>query len=121
MDTLVFVYGSLKKEYHNHLLLEKSKYLGQYSTNPEFSMYDLGDFPAITLMGNTKIYGEVYLVDEETFKRLDKLEGYPRFYNRKVIDVYPVDGSESTKAWVYFINPEDINLEEDYRIDTGIW
>jgi gamma-glutamylcyclotransferase (GGCT)/AIG2-like uncharacterized protein YtfP len=100
----VFVYGTLKKGYHNHYLLKDAKYLGKNLTLPSFTMLNLGAFPGVVFGGNTPIHGEVYEVDEATFARLDRLEGYPNFYNRtEIITQY---GS----AWMYHLNREEYHV-----------
>lgn len=109
--TNVFVYGTLKKGYGNHILLEESKYLGKYNTEPEFTMHSLRAFPAVLPFGNTSIKGEVYEVDSDTFKRLDRLEGYPSLYERIQIP------TEYGDAWVYIMNSvRDINV-----VESGEW
>jgi len=107
----VFVYGTLKKGHPNSYLLETSELLGTFKTKPVFTMYSLGMFPAISLVGKTAISGEVYSVDEDTFKRLDILEGYPSFYNRTKID------TTHGEAWVYFLDDrEGITV-----VESGEW
>lgn len=71
---LVFVYGTLKKNKHNHYLLGNSKFLGTISTNPIFSLFD-GPFPIAETQGSTSIHGEVYDVNDETLEKLRILEG----------------------------------------------
>ena len=97
-SVLVFCYGSLKRGFHNHHLLNQSKYLGDHVTEAEFTMYDLGSYPAITENGHSAIHGEVYDDAPNTFNNLDVLEGYPEFYNR--IQIMTSFGF----VWVYVLN-----------------
>jgi gamma-glutamylcyclotransferase (GGCT)/AIG2-like uncharacterized protein YtfP len=100
---LVFVYGSLKKGFYNHSLLKESTLVGPAVTAPEFTMYDLGSFPAITHEGTTSIKGEVYDVKERTLADLDRLEGHPFFYRRMEIDTpYGI-------AWIYIMPHKDFS------------
>jgi gamma-glutamylcyclotransferase (GGCT)/AIG2-like uncharacterized protein YtfP len=95
---LVAVYGSLRKTLGNHYLLSEAQYLGT-TTTTGFTMFSLGGFPYILPSNNeTPIVIEVYKVTSEEFDRLDRLEGYPRFYDRKVIS------TEFGDAWIYFID-----------------
>lgn len=109
---LVLVYGSLREGMHNHPLLQDSRMIGKYRLELPFEMYSLGGFPALT---NTEelnpIIGEVYEVDQPTFLRLDRLEGYPRFYDRIQVD------TPAGQAWVYFIHERDFTD----RVDSGDW
>ena len=109
--TKVFVYGSLRKGHGNHGLLHSAKFLRQDITSPEFTMYDLGAFPAVTTEGGTAIHGELYEVDDETFQRLDILEGYPDFYDRMLLSF----GED--RAWMYFID----DMGRGNIVETGNW
>ena len=100
----VFVYGTLKtgNSTRGMQYFEGAEFLGDAITSSaNFDVVDLGSFPAVT-QGKFRIKGEVYEVDEETFAYLDAIEGFPDFYNRKVIDVNIA--SAKIKAWVYFID-----------------
>lgn len=86
---LVAVYGSLRKKHHNHnyyLNNNQTEYLGTDKTEPKFTMYSLGSYPALTLSGTTSIVIEVYRITEDIEKDLDRLEGYPNYYSKTVID-----------------------------------
>lgn len=83
----VFVYGTLKRGYGNHTVMQDAE--GIYITNAVIkgTMYDLGTFPGVRLEGEGKIYGEIYYVgSQEGINRLDRLEGHPGFYKRREID-----------------------------------
>lgn len=104
MSNLVAVYGSLRKGFGNHRLLEGCKQLGNHWV-PGFEMFSLGAFPGIR-KGHSHIFTEVYEVDDDTLKRLDLLEGYRgveemNFYNRIEVDtpygdakMYTLEGAQ---------------------------
>jgi gamma-glutamylaminecyclotransferase len=122
-DIPVFVYGSLKRGGSNHSVLgEDSIFAGTYKTEPKFTLYDLVNFPAVCLGGNTSIVGEVYLVDSYVFEDLDYLEGYPKFYNRDKVNLIPIQTTDIKidKAWMYFIEDEE-SLSSYKKIDSGVW
>lgn len=82
----VFVYGTLRRGHGNHRLLKSANFIGEayvYGT-----MAALGGIPAvIELGGKNKVRGEVYGVNDDELKELDRLEGYygqgsDNFYNR---------------------------------------
>lgn len=108
----VAVYGSLRKGLGNHYLLKDSEYLGDCPTDRMFTMKSLGGFPAI-IAGEDSVTIEVYDVDQETFGKLDQLEGYPSFYNRQLID------TKFGKAWIYFL-AEDDGYHKDI-VSHGDW
>ena len=109
----VFVYGTLKQGHGNHRLLAESKCLGTTHTKPAFTMLHLGGFPGVLLQGDTSIIGEVYEVDEITMKRIDRLEGYPSFYDRTKLH------TEYGQAWIYFLDPHYKDRCE--VIEEGVW
>ena len=111
--TLVAVYGSLRAGLHNHPVL------GTCSANLQgqdriggFDMYSMGSFPFIT-HGEGEITIEVYRVDPDTFIRLDRLEGFPSFYNREVVD------TKYGRAWIYFIDGRDTSHYQP--VPNGDW
>ncbi|UZE97290.1 gamma-glutamylcyclotransferase family protein [Alkalimarinus alittae] len=111
-DFLVFVYGTLRKGESNDALLQEAESLGFYETESEYTMFDLGYFPAVTPSGKTSISGELYRVDQQTAKNLDQLEGYPSYYDRIQITTPMGD------AWIYVIH----HLTEDYdEVEKGDW
>jgi gamma-glutamylaminecyclotransferase len=99
MKTLLFVYGTLKAGYPNNALISDGELLGNHLTEPSYTMYDLGAFPAISLGGDTAIHGEVWRIAD--LELTDYLEGYPLFYDRVLIPTIYGD------AWVYFLPKVD--------------
>lgn len=98
----VFVYGSLKKGFSNHHLLENQIYLGNTLTKQnQFKMHHLGHYPGITTGGNKHIFGEVYEIDEVCLNQLDHLENNGVEYSRCLIDLMNFE-----KAWMYFYQKE---------------
>jgi gamma-glutamylcyclotransferase (GGCT)/AIG2-like uncharacterized protein YtfP len=115
MEDLVFVYGTLKQGYGNHIRLERSEFIGDDST--EDAVFDLrcwGGFPAVYKGGVTKVKGEVYRVDERTMQSLDSLEGFPDFYNREKVNL-----ESGIEAWIYFI-PDNTDRTGE-PCPTGEW
>jgi gamma-glutamylaminecyclotransferase len=104
---LVFVYGSLKKGFHNHRLLETGQAIFKgtaESVAPEYAMVDLGSFPGL-IDGKQRVTGELYEVDAHTFHRLDSLEGHPHMYTRHERRFRMVGENKLVQtAWVYLYN-----------------
>jgi len=102
LPIFVAVYGSLKKGFGNHRLLSDSTLIGRGSTDTTYDMISLGGFPGL-VEGNNHIQVEVYEVTEDKLLHsLDRLEGYPSFYNRELIDISLDNGSKCT-AWIYHL------------------
>tara|TARA_R100001443_G_scaffold113417_1_gene128034 strand:- start:175 stop:522 length:348 start_codon:yes stop_codon:yes gene_type:complete len=98
---VVFVYGTLKEGHGNHSLLHSAIKVSKAETCEKYGMYETGIPYVIKNESKTKIYGEVYLVDEQTFQNLDWLEGHPVCYKREKIKV-KLDNDRRTTAWIYF-------------------
>lgn len=100
-ETNVFVYGTLKKGNSSRGLDRWSlgaNFIGDAVTSlNKFTLYDLGAFPAVGLNGEDYIAGEVWSVDKDTLDDLDKIEGYPDFYNRIRVD------TTKGEAWMYYM------------------
>ena len=94
----MFVYGTLKKGFRNAVYLENARFLGEIITDPVYSMYDFGNYPAVSEMGKIAIEGELYEIDEELLASIDRLEWYPKFYQRMIIE------TSFGNAWMYVVN-----------------
>ena len=95
---LVFVYGTLRRGEENHRLLVQETMLGEVVTAREFTMIDLGDYPAVVQYGTYAIVGEVYKIAGDTLAKLDELEEYPEYYQRTIISTRYGD------AWMYVLS-----------------
>lgn len=92
----VFVYGTLLSGQVNNRLLKEANLLGKTKIGG-YRMFSLGHFPACVRFENNEyqITGEVWEVNDDTFAKLDVLEGYPTLYNRTLIE------TEFGGAWIY--------------------
>ena len=110
---LVAVYGSLRHGLSNHRLLTTSKLLGT-DTLLNLSMYSLGAYPYVTESTKNKtVFIEVYAVTSDVFDELDRLEGYPSFYTRKLVK------TSFGNAWIYYIN--HFNNTDHEPVQGGDW
>lgn len=96
---LVAVYGSLRKGLGNHRVISQDPSHTLLSTERigGWDMFSYGAYPYIS-QGGGEITVEVYQVADETLVPLDRLEGYPHFYNRVQVE------TSQGLAWIYFIN-----------------
>lgn len=119
----VFVYGSLRRGMHNHYLLGDSEFVGNGKTVAKYGMVDVGSFPAVVEpeegeAGETEITGEVYRVDAKTLERLDRLEGYPKFYDREPTAIVTAD--DMLTAWMYYW-PTGCSTNGTTPVPSGDW
>uniref|UniRef100_A0A913HLX4 Gamma-glutamylcyclotransferase family protein n=1 Tax=Strongyloides stercoralis TaxID=6248 RepID=A0A913HLX4_STRER len=107
----VFVYGTLKRNEPNSHVMSDPKtgyheFISCAKTIPKYtlvvgSQFNIPFCLEIPNKGN-QIVGEVYKIDSSKFEALDELEGYPKFYTRKMIDVI-CDNGDNLKAWIYLL------------------
>ena len=98
MTYTVFVYGSLKRGFHNHCFLEDAKFLGEAGSQGRFVMWSGFGFPYLATMATgCPVAGELYQV--ESLRRLDALEGHPHHYRREK-QIFFKDGVR-VSAWIY--------------------
>ena len=117
---LVAVYGSLRRNMHNHYALGKSKYIGTFNSQPIFTMYSVsGKYPAVIKEGSTSIIIEVFEAEDDVQKKLDHLEGYSEdldkednYYNKETIE------TPYGEAFIYYFNNDVSNFE---TIESGDW
>ena len=110
----VFVYGTLMREEVNHHLLARASFVCEARTVARFQLYDLGAFPALVEVGAGQVAGEVYELDEAALHRLDVLEGHPRFYLRREIEL-----EDESPADTYLLSAERVVGAR--VIEHGIW
>lgn len=100
----LFVYGTLKKGYTNHYILEMlgAELIGK-AMLPNSELY-VGRLPdcrrlPYLIKGDDKVSGELYHVPKKALKYLDIFEGVPHFYNREKLTVTTRD--DKVEAWIY--------------------
>ena len=118
-EHLVFVYGTLRQGNCNHQLMGAARCFGVGSTRDRFAMYIVSGYPYVTAAEERyPIMGELYAVDGEMLKKLDKMEGHPHFYVRREIAVDV--GGEEHIAWMYVRDPPGTLLATgDYNDVSG--
>lgn len=110
---LVGVYGSLRQNLENSHLLKTSEYLGEALTQPEWTLFDLGPYPALVPSGTTAVVLEVYRVTPDTLAHLDHLEDCPDWYQRQT------QATPWGNCWIY-IHPQ-LTAEHHTPVPGGDW
>lgn len=104
----VFVYGTLKRGYGNHHILNGHRFVSEAVTVAKCRLFNSG-FPVLRPRTekpnafNAPVYGEVYDIgnDTKTLARLDALESNGRMYHRKVKLVYLFNSGRRVKVHAY--------------------
>lgn len=115
--TNVFVYGSLKKGFHNNYLLGRSRLVGE-ATLPRVKMLRLWGFPGL-VEGKGGVEGEVFEVDSYTLFTLDRLEGVGYgYYSREQREVDLKGTDKKLTCEVYFYQRATGREEV---VEEGVW
>lgn len=83
----LFVYGTLQRGERNHIVLAREQFMGIGSVYAECYELPFFNFPILrphSKRSVSKVWGEIYNVDEETLIEIDSRE---KWYKRKL---YPV-------------------------------
>lgn len=103
MNTLLFVYGTLKRGCSNHRFLADQTFVGAARTPAGYRLYDLGGYPGIfeTPDDREGVVGEVWSVDEEALRELDRFEGvHEGLYRRAPISLAAPFTDQNIEAYL---------------------
>lgn len=107
MTELFFIYGTLKKGFKNHHILENcgASFVTDAVTNDKFPMFDLGHgFPYLQLTWGVGeiVHGEIWEIPSDKIPYLDNFEGVPHLYKRIMNDCYCPEGRLYPRVHTYF-------------------
>ena len=99
---ILFIYGSLKRGFHNHThLLGVAKYAGLGATLEKYALYVNGSPAVIKHEKISKIFGELFVIHSLTLEDIDRIKGHPNWYRREKVEILAENG-RVVLAWVYF-------------------
>lgn len=125
---LLFVYGTLQSggRLNDFLVRVGGKLCGSARIlSKDFVMRDLGHYPALQKVepGSGKyILGELWLVPIESIAEIDKVEAYPKFYNRTEVTVW--SDETSFEAITYYIQSSGslkAYMSQSPVVESGHW
>lgn len=78
------VYGSLRQGMRNHDLLKTSPLIETKTITVPFKMVSFGGYPALIPDENRNhdVVFEIYEVNNDVYRNVEMLEGYPDFYQK---------------------------------------
>lgn len=118
---IFFCYGSLKKGFHNHHVLGNPKFLGEFTTEPIYTLFN-GGFPIIERDGNTAIKGELYeLENDYNIQSVFDLEGCSSRIKGDSNNWYDYDflSTDWGKAIIFVMNKG--KSKRTNILESGIW
>ena len=112
----LIVYGTLMTGERNHCFCQNAISIKPCTITG--TLYDTGyGFPAFEPQGDTIVKAELIEVPIEDWPNVDRLEGYPRLYDRRLFPAKLADGTE-VSGWVYIMNELPMNAK---IIENGDW
>ena len=117
MNTVkLIVYGTLMSGESNHRFCRNAVNITPCTITG--TLYDTGyGFPAFVPEGENMVAAELIEIPFEDWEAVDRLEGYPRLYDRLMFSAKLADGTDTT-GWVYVMH----NLPEMAQvIESGSW
>ena len=112
----LIVYGTLMSGERNHRFCRNAVNITPCTITG--TLYDTGyGFPAFVPEGENTVAAELIEIPFEDWEAVDRLEGYPRLYDRLMFPAKLADGTATT-GWVYVMQ----NLPEMATvIESGSW
>lgn len=113
---LIAAYGTLRSGERNERFCRNA--ISRRSAIISGTLYDTGwGFPAFVPKGKTNVTVELIEIPIRAWADVDRLEEYPRLYDRVLTDFRLPDGS-IVQAWIYIMNhlPETAKV-----IVSGDW
>lgn len=119
---LFAVYGTLKRNKGNHARIQGNgvTFKGEFKTEPRFTMYSLGGFPAVCCNGSTAITTELYEVTNPyVIEGVFALERYTGKQNSDLnwYDVEHIDTPHGKASMFIFKNAPKTSPV----VENGIW
>ena len=119
MNKPIFTYGTLKKGFSNHRILD-GKYDNMEKGVTKGVLYNVACFPAL-IHGEEAVKGEIFYISDESYNQvvrsMDWLEGYDQdylkdsMYIREIVEVEKEDGNK-IECYTYIWNESIDGLEK---------
>ena len=123
-NQLLFAYGTLMVGFSAHAFLIDAQFISHGILYGARLVHLPEGFPG-AIEGEGEILGEVYRVDEETLRAIDRYEEYyedspeKSLFIRKLKPVRLIPMDEWVEAWVYLLNPSLV--KEFTEVPLGNW
>jgi gamma-glutamylaminecyclotransferase len=119
-ETLIFVYGTLKRGGSNQHYLAGQKFIGEARTTPGFRLFDLGTYPGMVAKADDRdgVSGEVWSVEVDCLEHLDLLEGIKEgLYRREPVPLLAPFADRKVEGYIYARSVEGLrDLGGEYAV-----
>lgn len=120
---IVFVYGTLREHECNHNLLKSADCIARQCWTSGKLLDSHQGYPFLVRSQKSRVYGELYQVDDKLLQVLDQLEEYngygkANYYDRVIQEVYT--DAKIYQALVYVL-PEGAEERGMTEINGGDW
>lgn len=116
----VFVYGTLKKNNCNNVVLRGSNavFMGRDYIEGPWTLGIMGGLPAVFDAGdeNNRVYGETWMGDEGMLAACDLLECHPTWYKREKV----LSARLEKRVWIYIMQDTWDNVDVEWP-DSGMY
>ena len=114
-NQLLFVYGTLMRNGSAEDLLNGCTYSGK-AILKDFAMFNLeqGRYPGIISKRGEWVEGELYIIYDNDFARLDHYEDEGVLYQRELVTVESSNGQQRAWAYIYLGKPEGKPMREPW-------
>ncbi|MCP3666630.1 MAG: gamma-glutamylcyclotransferase [Gammaproteobacteria bacterium] len=116
MEFLVFVFGTLKRNFPNSHLNQGEQLPGDFRTLKPYPLYLVGDRCSPWMVNSPdqgfQVKGELYSIDKNALRALDRLERVSEDdgYKRETIMIEEITHDQPLEAFIY--------LKQSYDLDT---
>lgn len=119
----VFVYGTLRKDDRNHKLLKNAVCIASHCWTDGKLFDSHKGYPFLVKSNDSRVVGELYVVNDAQLSELDRLEDYHEFGKNNLYDRMEQvihTGTGDFLAFVYVL-PENKNTKNMKLIESGDW
>jgi gamma-glutamylcyclotransferase (GGCT)/AIG2-like uncharacterized protein YtfP len=120
MKQNLLTHGALMKGFSNHYLLKWVERVGAAKTLKNYYISESGITSLFGGEAVSRIYAELYRVDELTLEIADRLEGHPEWYRREKIQIVTDLGNNLT-GWLYFYPEKRGTSVKSGRATATVW
>ena len=118
-NTLLFIYGTLKRGAANHSVIAGQKFLGEARSVPGHRLYVVADYPGLVRdpTDTRGVTGELWSVTPTALAGLDAFEGLPeKLYRRDHIALSAPQETTEVETYFYLRNTRGRR-----PIISGVW